>query len=408
MNVGPANTPSPSRDRVLSSFQAVGQIWGESGQEKQVADTMVDSFKALDMPGAKLYVDGSGPKANSNTGNVILDIPATPDAPANAPGLALFYHMDRVPARADGVPADEPVKLVVEPDGDIHSAGYRTNIAADDRAGYAEIRGALQLVKDNHIPHGRILVGGLTREEQDSGGACNLDPKLLDGIKYAYSVDADDVAELMRGGCGISSWEANIAGKASHSGVAPKEGISAIQAANDAINHLGPLGAVSDTQTLNVAYINGGDALPDGTPVDNVIPDHCRVAGEFRFITPQDESELKSKVQNAFAQAEKDYGVKIDLKMDREPGFYLADDSPTVKFAESAMARVGVTARKTVVMGGSDAGPLNTQFGLPTALVGDGAQDIHTVKEHININDMLQGTQVMTSLISQTGQPNTP
>lgn len=390
---------SVNSQRVLHTFKSVAELWGPSGQEKVVADEIVRQMKDLDLPGAKVFVDETGPGSHSDTGNVIVDIPPSLDAPADSPALGLFFHMDRVPARANGVPEDEPVKIALDADGKIHSQDYRTNIAADDRAGYAEIHEALAVLKENQLTHGRIVMVGLTREEVDSYGAVHIDSKHLDGVKYGFALDGSDINELMRGGCSITDFQAEIAGKAAHSGMEPEKGISAIAAATTAIGHLGQLGKVKEGQTLNVAYIQGGQLGADGTPVYNVIPDHAFVGGEFRSLTPNDLTELKQKVEGAFAQAQQESGAEIKLTMTTDAGFYLDDQAPVVTFAQKAMASVGVVAEKTYRMGGSDAGPLNLEKGLPTVLLGNGVHDEHTVQEHIYLQDMAKGAEVVLGLI---------
>ena len=214
-------------------------------------------------------------------------------------------------------------------------------------------------------------------------------------------MDAEDTAELMRGGATISSWQATVRGKAAHSGVNPQAGISAIAAATSAIGHMGPLGYVQEGQTLNVSNIQGGVTEGDGSPVYNMIPDKCQVAGEFRGVTPEDIASLEGKVRGSFAQAEKDFGVQVSLEMNSEPGFYLADSEPVVQFGAKAMRNAGVEPNLTFSMGGSDASPLNNVKGLPTVLLGNGVSQEHTVDEHINVNDLVKGSRVLVSLIEQ-------
>lgn len=393
--------PVANPQRVLATFKDVAQLWGASGNEKVVADKILDHFSTMDLPGATIRVDDTAAQTKSDTGNVIIDIPASPDAPPGTPGLGLFFHMDRVPARAPGVPADEPVQIVVEPDGDIHSLGYRTNLAADDRAGYAEIREALQLVQEHQLTHGRIVVVGLTNEEVDSSGATCLDPKVLEGIQYGVCMDAEDLNTLMRGAASITEWKAEVEGRSAHSGMNPEAGISAVSGATSAVAHMGKLGAVQEGQTLNVAYLRGGILGDNGSPVTNVIPDHCEVAGEFRSVTPQDFEALKGKVENAFQEAEKESGVKTRLEMRTDQGFYLEDQTPVVLFAERAIRGIGLEPRKEAVMGGSDASPLNVLKGLPTVVMGPGVHNIHTVQEHLNLQELVKGSELVLSLIEE-------
>ncbi len=390
-----------NRQRVTDTFLSVAKLWGPSGQEKVVADAIVDQFEAMHLPGATITVDDTGPRTHSNTGNVIIDIPASADAPADAPALGLFFHMDRVPAQAPTLAPDNTIELVVEENGDIHSKDHQTNIAADDRAGYAEIKEAIHIVQEQGLTHGRIVVVGFTREEVDGAGAHEIDPAYLQGLDYGYYMDAEDTAELMRGGATITSWQATVRGKAAHSGINPQTGISAIAAASSAISQMGPLGYVQDGQTLNVSNVLGGTTESDGSPVYNVIPDKCQVAGEFRGVTPEDNASLEGKVRNAFARAESDFGVQVSLEMNHEPGFYLADSEPVVQFGAQAMRKAGLEPNLTFSMGGSDASPLNNIKGLPTVLLGNGVSQEHTVDEHINVDDLVKGSKVLVSLIEQ-------
>ena len=390
-----------NRQRVTDSFLSVAKLWGPSGEEKVVADAVVDQFQTMRIPGATITVDDTAARTHSNTGNVIIDIPPSVDAPAHAPALGLFFHMDRVPAQAPTLAPDDTIELVVEENGDIHSKDYQTNIAADDRAGYAEIKEAIQIVQEQGLTHGRIVVIGFTREEIDGAGAHEIDPKHLQGLDYGYYMDAEATNELMRGGATIASWQATVRGKAAHSGVNPQAGISAVAAAASAIGHMGPLGYVQEGQTLNVSNVFGGTSGADGGPVYNMIPDKCQVAGEFRGVTPEDIASLDGKVRGAFARAEKDFGVQTSLEMVREPGFYLADSEPVVQFGAKAMRAAGLEPNLTFSMGGSDASPLNNVKGLPTVLLGNGVSQEHTVEEHINVDDLVQGSKVLVSLIEQ-------
>ncbi len=307
-----------------------------------------------------------------------------------------------------GAAPDNTIELVVEEDGDIHSKDHQTNIAADDRAGYAEIKEALDIVNERGLKHGRIVVIGFTREEIDGAGAHEIDPKYLKGLDYGYYMDAEDNAELMRGGATITSWQATVRGKAAHSGVNPKAGISAIAAATDAIGHMGPLGYVGEGQTLNVSNVLGGATESDGSPIYNVIPDKCQVAGEFRGVTPEDIASLEGKVRGAFAQTELDHGVQTELQMSQEPGFYLADSEPVVQFGAAAMRRAGLEPNLTFSMGGSDASPLNNIKGLPTVLLGNGVHEEHTINEHINVSNLVEGSKVLVSLIEQAAEGKRP
>ena len=88
-------------------------------------------------------------------------------------------------------------------------------------------------------------------------------------------------------------------GKASHAGVAPEQGISAIEAACCAVEHMrqaGVLGAVGAYCASNIGRISGGSA-------NNVVAPECEMTGECRAVEQADVERVRSAMDDAMREA---------------------------------------------------------------------------------------------------------
>jgi tripeptide aminopeptidase len=70
-------------------------------------------------------------------------------------------------------------------------------------------------------------------------------------------------------------------------------------------------------------------------------------------------------------------------------GYALAPTSPLVRLATRAFAAIGGQATQVRSGGGSDANEFNAR-GLPACVLGIGAEDCHSVNEHISIAELVK------------------
>ena len=75
----------------------------------------------------------------------------------------------------------------------------------------------------------------------------------------------------------------------------------------------------------------------------------------------------------------------------------LVREPRAVSYAEKALARLGRTARKTIVRGGTDGSRL-TELGLPTPNLSSGAHSIHSPKEWASLEEMVLSVQWLVAL----------
>jgi len=391
--------PRINSQKIVDTFVSSAEIWAPSGQEKVMAEKMMRDFRAIDIKGMTIEVDDSASRTGSNTGNVIIDIPPTSDAPEDAKNICLSFHLDRVPVHAPGVPENEPVQVEVTEDGKIRSKDSRTNIAADDLCGYTSIKEGIELIHKNGISHGKIRVIGFAKEEPGIFGARELDPKYLSGLDYGFEMDGGSIGNIIRSGANIAHFNVTIRGQSAPS-IHPWEGKNAMLAGVDAVKMLSEIKR-SPGERFNISNFESGKRWQSGEAVTNMVPDEARIAGELRGTTAEEQKELSTQLEETLKKIALTHNVTYSLDYDEMKGYNLTEESGVVGFARMATENAGIKSKVLTTMGGSDANYMN-QKGLPTVVIGSGAHLQHTEREYTTINELVRGTQVIMSIIAAT------
>ena len=159
-------------------------------------------------------------------------------------------------AHLDTVPPDGPLEPVLE-DGVVRNAGG-TILGADNKAAVAVMLEATRRVLSDGRPHAGIELLFTPKEEVGLLGAAAFDAsRLAAQVGYVYD-QAAPIGEVILGAPHAHAMQIRFHGRASHSGMYPEEGRSAIAAAARAITDF-RLGRVDEETTANVGVINGGD-----------------------------------------------------------------------------------------------------------------------------------------------------
>src|SRR5262249_37850499 len=207
------------------------------------------------------------------------------------------------------------------------------------------------------------------------------------------------------GATGSYDLDIEIEGIASHAGVRPEGGVSAIAVAALAIADLtqngwhGLIVKGKNTGTSNIGIIHGGDAT-------NVVTSKVSLCGEVRSHDPKFRKRLADEFRKAFERAaksiENDAGkcgrvrFTADLKYE---SFRLHESEATVQEALRAIREVGLDPQTRISNGGLDANWLSAR-GLPTVTLGSGQQNVHTVDETLNVEDYLNACRIGLRLAS--------
>jgi tripeptide aminopeptidase len=370
--------------RLKQLFLEIVQIDSLSRREHEVALRLA---RELESAGLSWRFDGAAEKVRGNCGNLIAHLDGTG---ADVTPLLLCAHMDTV------VPG-EGVKPVV--DGDIIRTDGSTVLGGDDKSGCAIICEVLHQLREQNFAHGPIDVVFTVCEEIGLQGARNLDLSLL-RAREGLVFDSDSPGYLFVRAAGAQGLRFTVRGLEAHAGMAPERGLSAIKIAAEAIAAM-RLGRIDDETTANLGTIQGGRA-------GNVVPNEVVVRGEARSNDPLKLAAQVGHMIECFKQAVARAAVTVDGRLVQAELEYrsvpsygamnVPEDAPIVRKVIEAARRLGREVKPHATGGGCDANILN-QRGLLVANLGTGMRDIHTVREWLDVRDMVASAEVTLELI---------
>ncbi len=360
---------------VVGWFESLCPIANPSGGEAAIRDHIAAALRGL----------GVGDQTVDRGGNLFVRVPG--DAARDV--IMLSAHMDSVPP-CHGITTARDLK-----DGrEIIRSEGRTILGADDKSGIATI---LEIVS-------RLAEGGFngnhplellfsTREEIGLLGAKEFDMASSQAA-YCYVLDGEgSLGDIFTAGPSQENLEIVCHGRASHAGIAPESGISAIGMAAAMIAQL-PNGRIDERLTTNVGIIQGGSAM-------NVTAPEALLRAEARS---HDDGRLAGLLdqyrQAARATEERFPGSRITVRTIRKyDHFAVPEDHPVVVRAASVFGRRGIASRVLPMNIGSDAHVLN-HGGLPTVVLGMGFHYSHSLGEYIYCDELAQVCDAVLALVS--------
>jgi tripeptide aminopeptidase len=308
-------------------------------------------------------------------------------------------------AHADTVPLCEGAQPVRR-GGFVVPRDKHTALGADDRAGTAVVLAVAMEVLRRGLPHPPLTFLWTVQEEVGLYGARCARLGLLGRPQLAFNFDGGDAGKLTIGATGGYRMEIRIRGLASHAGMGPERGISAIAIAALAVADLhrggwhGRIEKADHTGTSNVGVIHGGDAT-------NVVTPEVLVRAEARSHEPAFRGRIIRAIEEAFEKAARavrnvdgECGrVEIDGRLDYE-AFRLAGDEPCVLAAEEAVRACGGTPMRAISNGGLDANWMSAR-GIPTVTLGCGQENVHTTAERLNLAEFRRACEVAMWLATE-------
>ena len=353
-----------NKERLLSTFLDYVQIDSESTHEGAMAARIAQDLKAI---GCQVYVDNSGEQTGSETGNLYCTLPG------NADGEPILFaaHLDTV---VPGV----GVKPVIT-DGVIRSSGD-TVLGGDDKSGVVAIVEALRTIVEQNLPHPTIEALFTVCEEIGLRGSRHMDYSRITAKKAAVLDSSGDAGKIIVSAPGQYKLNAVVVGRRAHAGVAPEEGISAIQVLAEAISNMKLL-RIDEETTANIGTISAQYAT-------NIVPERAELIGECRSRR-DDKLEAQGKHMMDCLQAACDkYGATLEGGLTRAYSAYShAEDDPFVQEIMAACRKAGLEPSLAASGGGSDANNMSAN-GLKALVLGTGMAKVHTVQEEITVKNL--------------------
>jgi len=373
-----------NRERLASVFTTLCEIDSPSKQEGRVAAYLINLFTDM---GAKVFEDDSANQTGADCGNLFVRFPG-----GGLDKEPVFFncHMDTV------LPA---IGVKVKREGEVFSSAGDTVLGSDDKAGIAALIEVMWTLQENNIPYGPVEFVFTTCEEVGLLGVKALDPANITA-KIGYALDSSGINRVVVGAPAANRISAEIKGIASHAGLSPEKGISAIHLAAKAIARL-KLGRLDSESSANIGVISGGMA-------SNIIPESVLVQGEVRSHSVKLLQEYTQQIRSTFQEEIDSWsdpeGVvngrpSLDFSaVDDFPILKLDRDSAVIKRVEAAAASLDRELHYVVAGGGSDANIFNG-YGLQCAILSTGMDKVHSTRETIKLSDMALTAELLLAIL---------
>ena len=348
-------------------------------------------------------------------GYVFATVPATSTKP-DLPVVGLIAHVDTSPEMSgagvkaiihrnyDGQdivlpddpsavisPADNP-QLAGQVGNDVITASGTTLLGADNKAGVAEIMGAVEyLVAHPEIAHGPVRVG-FTPDEEVGNGTKYFDVARF-GAHCAYTVDGESLGELQMETFSADAITVTFHGCNTHPGFAKGKMVNAIKVAAEFITRLPRDGLSPETTDGYHGFVHPYvvDAGVERTSVKLLVRD---------FITSglKDKEQLVEQLASDAVAAHPGSSVDFEIEENYRNMKEVLDEHPdVVDKAREAMRRAGLEPRVEPIRGGTDGSRL-CFMGLPTPNIFAGEHNFHSRFEWISTYDMHKAVEVIIEL----------
>jgi tripeptide aminopeptidase len=342
-------------------------------------------------------------------------VPAT-SARADAPVIGFLAHVDTSPEMSgaevkailhrnyDGKdltfpddpsamisPADNP-QLARQIGNDIITASGTTLLGADNKAGVAEIMGAVEyLVAHPKIAHGPIRIG-FTPDEEVGNGTKYFDVKRF-GAHCAYTMDGETLGELQVETFSADAITVTFHGFNTHPGFAKGKMVNAIKVAAEFIVRLPQNRLSPETTEGYEGFVHPYmvDAAVERTSVKLLVRD---------FITSglKDLEQVVERTAAEAVSANPGSSVEIEVEESYRNMKEVLDHHPdVVENAVEAIRRAGLDPSIEPIRGGTDGSRLSF-MGLPTPNIFAGEHNFHSRFEWISTSDMHKAVEVIIEL----------
>lgn len=374
-------------------------IPGRSREESRIQAAIQAELIASGVPAPAIQFDTANRRipGGGEVGNLIVKLPGT----IRGPRRLLMAHVDTVPIC---VGADPVMK------GDrILSRSPATGLGDDDRGGVGVILSAIREILKRKLPYPPLTLFFCVQEEIGLYGARYVSLPKLGKPALCFNFDGGSPTDICIGATGDYAIEITVHGHASHAGVHPELGVSAIAIASAAIADLqangwhGLIHKGDKTGTSNVGIIHGGEAT-------NVVTPLVKLKAEARSHDPVFRKEIVAVIEQAFTKAAKAISsadgktgrIEFSAELKYE-SFHLPTNAPVVQAAEAAIRAAGLTPGLRIGNGGLDANWM-VAHGLPSVTLGCGQNAIHTVNEWLHIPTYLDACRIAVLLATGSAE----
>lgn len=266
-----------------------------------------------------------------------------------------------------------------------------TVLGADDKAGIAEIMTVVEHI--NEFEHGPISIA-FTPDEEIGRGTVHFDVARFDA-KYGYTLDGSTEGEVQYETFNAATAKIYVKGENVHPGSAKDVMINASLVAMEFDSLLPAAERPERTEDHEGFYhlISVNGTVSDAN-MTYIIRDH----DASKFTNRQDTMKMAEKFLN---EKYGDGTVRLEIKEQYRNMAEVLEKCPdAIENAKNACKSAGVDPLVIPVRGGTDGANLSF-MGLPCPNLGTGGHAFHGPYEHITVEGMETGVEVIKALINE-------
>jgi tripeptide aminopeptidase len=338
---------------------------------------------------------GNGPGHVDPIG-LIAHLDTTPDAPGH--GVEPIVH-----AGYDGgeleLPRDRTVldpaampELAGKVGHDIVTSSGDTLLGADDKAGVAEIMGAVaHLAAHPALPRPTIRVA-FTPDEEIGEGATLFDVAGF-GARCAYTLDGSELGELQDETFSAVEAILTVRGVEVHPGQATGKLVNALRLAAQIVAAL-----PSDRLTPETTADREGFIHPYELSGTAATAEVRMILRDFDDVELERHVALLEQTAKRITAAEPRAHLELNVREQYRNMHRFLNSVPSVTdAAEAAIRAEGIEPIRKPIRGGTDGSRLS-EMGLPTPNIFTGGHEYHSVREWASVQDMAAAAAVVVRL----------
>ncbi len=276
---------------------------------------------------------------------------------------------------------------------DIITTDGTTLLGADNKAGIAEIMGALQyLIENPDIKHGKIRVA-FTVDEEVGTGTKYFDVKKF-AADYAYTIDGESAGEIEDETFCADTAKIKIKGVNVHPGYAKDRMINGIKIAAELIERL-----PKDTMSPETTEGREGYLHPHAIKGSVELTEIVFLVRDFTVEGLKEKEKFLQDLCDELSKKHAPAMLTLEIEESYRNMKYKIDEDPkVVEYAIEAVRRAGLTPKQSLIRGGTDGARLSF-MGLLTPNIFTGGHNFHSKKEWISIQDMEKAVETIINLV---------
>ncbi len=404
------------KQKVLEKFLRYIAVDTASDPESETQPSTSKQLNLSRMLVAELRAMGVKDVELDEWGYVMASIPSNLPDGINVPAIGFIAHVDSAPDASgeninpqiienyDGsdivinkergfvMKVEEFPELLKYKGNTIITTDGTTLLAADDKAGIAEIMTAIEhLMANPNLPHGTIKIG-FTPDEEIGRGVDKFDVERF-GAEYAYTLDGGEIGELEYENFNAAAAKIFIQGRNIHPGYAKEKMVNAIILGAE-LNSMLP---VEQRPEYTAGYegffhIIKFDGTVESANIQYIIRDHDseKFESKKRLISQCIDFLNKKYGEGTFSLELKDQ--YYNMRKQVEPHYHI------VERAVEAMEMAGIKPNIKPIRGGTDGARLSF-MGLPCPNIFAGGHNFHGKFEYIPVESMVKAVEVILNLV---------